>query len=112
MDENNRGHESNGSLRALSLFASVKGIPMNVYRTGPYVQLLDIDEHTTLVGHPFFLTFSVLESDVANILKALRDRASTIEELQQRLAVPLKLIEQAIDFLRAQHFVLADNDRE
>ena len=86
--------------------------PMTAYRISPYVQSLVVDERTSLVGHPFFLEFSVLDGDVAAIFNALRDGAQTPDEVQQRVSAPHELVEQALEFFRARHFVLADNQDE
>ena len=85
---------------------------MSIFRISPYVQSMDIDKHTTLVGHPFFLESGVLGSDASSILRALRERASTIEELQQKLSLPLELVRHAIEFFQVKHFVLEDDDDE
>lgn len=46
------------------------------------------------------------------ILQALRDGDRTMGELEQALVMPHRLIQQAIAFLKAQHFVFAGGDNE
>src|SRR5262245_49046201 len=85
---------------------------MAAYRVSPYVHSLVVDERTSLVGHPFFLEFSVLEGDVAAIFNALRDGARTPEEVRERVTAPGELVDAAIEFFRARHFVLAEDQDE
>ena len=85
---------------------------MTAYRVSPFVHSLSVDERTSLVGHPFFLEFSVLEGEVADIFHALRDGAQTLEDIAQRVTAAPELVNQAIEFFRARHFVLADQEDE
>lgn len=85
---------------------------MAAYRVSPYVHSLVVDERTSLVGHPFFLEFSVLEGDVAAIFNALRTGARTADEVCEHVAAPRDLVDAAIEFFRARHFLLAEDQDE
>lgn len=88
---------------------------MSNYRTSPHVQLLDLDERTTLAGHPFHMNLGVLDRDVVDVLRALRERPGDLEDLRRRLTMPSEHIERVLHFLQAQRFVLAeeaDEERE
>ena len=85
---------------------------MAAYRVSPYVHSLVVDERTSLVGHPFFLEFSVLEGDVASIFNALCVGARTPDEVRERVVVDAELVDAAIEFFHARHFVLAEGQDE
>jgi FkbH-like protein len=85
---------------------------VRVYRVSPYVQCLPIDEYTTLVGHPFFLSYSVLQDEMFVIFHALREAPTTPTNLAKVLSLPTESIDQAITFFTTRHFVLTDGEDE
>ena len=85
---------------------------MSVYRISPYVQALPLDEKSAIVGHPFFLEYSVLEGQALTIFNALRANEATPEDLCGTLQIDLETIDRALRFFQTRRFVLVEGEDE
>lgn len=85
---------------------------MSIYKVSPHVRVLRLDEQSALVGHPFFLEYSVLEQPLLEIFTALLQQPRSVEQLRDTLDVDPESIDGALKFFRTRHFIVQNEDDE
>ena len=85
---------------------------MTRYTVSSYVQILEVDDHTVLAGHPFFSQMSVLEGDLAVALIATRGGACTESEVCAKTSITKELVAQAFQYFKSTHLIIPEGHDE